>query len=513
MRKNVLSLLMALCLTLSLAPAAFAADTARELPEDLITISEDDFAAAYTANGGTTVPGIVGDGTQEHPYQIGSAADLEKIQYLFDSYSGEHHIKLTGDIDLNVLSEPAEWGGYLTYFRGSIDGGGHTISGIPDNRYFIYGWVGGTIQNLTLDLKGEAGALLYSGVALSQADGSILRDQWNLSNITVVSSTGAVKLTGNDQANYAPFMFSSSPYLVMEDCVNYANISGNTYASVFYGYYPLPLDDYPTDAFIRIVDCENHGNVSLRYAGLVFGNPSGMGEDRNVTIEGMKNYGEIRGTETAHFFCSDAGNTSLYNDGTYFDTMEKALDPGQENSDMRLTCEDQNCPNQNSTGNLCVGKELDGFAVSVNEDKQFVVTPAKGDNNVETYSVTAYHYVNYYDADGKPQGTDRISITEEVSANGNYTTDSLKDYPLRDGTSIYDWDEFEAVEGQGFLYFCYDEGKYGYWLDNETPNLYGYTHHIVSPGVAGETEWVVYASAYDGNGNLIDTVSLTRNVE
>ena len=89
----------------------------------------------------------------------------------------------------------------------------------------------------------------------------------------------------------------------------------------------------------------------------------------------------------------------------------------------------------------------------------------------------------------------------------------MKDYPLRDGTSIYDLGEFEAVEGQSFLYFCYDEENYGYWLDNEAPNLYGYTHHIVSPGVAGETEWVVYASAYDGNGNLIDTVSLTRNVE
>ena len=57
----------------------------------------------------------------------------------------------------------------------------------------------------------------------------------------------------------------------MQDCTNYADIIGNTYASAFYGYYPLPLDlnAYPNDAEITFDNCVNHGNINLRYAGPV----------------------------------------------------------------------------------------------------------------------------------------------------------------------------------------------------------------------------------------------------
>lgn len=92
-------------------------------------------------------------------------------------------------------------------------------------------------------------------------------------------------------------MFAAGPYFTMDSCNNYANIEGDTYAAVFSGYYPLPAKDYPLDSYFKFIDCENHGDVTLRYAGLFFGNPTGLREDRHISFDGVKNYGEIRGYE------------------------------------------------------------------------------------------------------------------------------------------------------------------------------------------------------------------------
>ena len=503
MCKKFLSLLTALCLMLSLAPAAFAAEeSGRGEPTEIPTVSIDDMVPTTT----TPMPmaaatGIEGTGTVNDPYIVSNGAEMVQLAQMFDQYIGERFIKLNGNIDLtNYASQWTEWGGLFTYFHGSIDGNGYTISGVPENCYLIYAWHDGTIKNLTFDLKGTAATLVYMSFSVQSSSGTVNYGHSTMDNVKVVSDETVV-LTGNDQANYAPFVFSASPYFTMQNCKNYADISGNTYASVFYGYYPLPLDGYPEDADIQIINCENHGNVAMRYAGLVFGNPSGMGEDRNVTITGLKNYGEIRGTETAHYFCSDAGNSSLYGDGTYFAEKEAALTAG---GNMVLTCADPDCSHCGSTGSLCVGNELTGFGLSLNEnDKSFTITAPDNAGEVSYYTVTAYAYVNIFTDDTlEPIGTTRISLSDRLSGD-NLTTSTVRAYSLKDGGEKPD--NALELDISRALYLVAGNEPY-YWLDNSQTIEFNCKPYINRDRTPGCVDMTVYAAAYNADGMLLDTV-------
>lgn len=505
MKKKFLALFMVLCLLLSMVPAAFAAEegSGRGEPTEIPSVSIEDMVNPAT----TPMPmaadtGIEGTGTASDPYIVSNGAEMVQLAQLFDQYIGERYIELAGDIDLSAYaSQWTEWGGLFTYFHGSIDGNGYTISGVPENCYLIYAWHDGTIKDLTFDLNGEAATLVYMNFSVTMSNGTVDSGATVMDNVKVVSDKTVV-LTGNDQANYAPFVFSTSPYFTMNECKNYADISGNTYASVFYGYYPLPLNDYPSDASVNITNCENHGDVVMRYAGLVFGNPSGMGEDRNITITGLKNYGEVRGTETAHYFCSDAGNKNLYNEGTYFSEKEAAL-TADEN--MALTCDDPNCPNCGSKGSLCVGDELAGFGISLNEeDSTFIITAPENAEEVAYYTVTAYAYVNIFTQGAdEPEGTTRISYTEKLDGDSLKTT-NIRNYALTDGgTKSWLARELDASRG---LYIITTGTNPCYWLDNAVeiePGFYPYISRDKTPGSVNMT---VYASAYNSENVLLDTI-------
>ena len=146
MKKNLLSLLLTLCLAMTFVPmAAFAAE-------------------APLFGGGT--------GTQQEPWLITSQADLIALAEFLNSGNAEtfdsenagvgnchgYYFKQTADIDLTgVTWEPIGYsGGY--YFAGNYDGDGHTISnatstGKNDANGFatagIFGWVAfGSVENL-----------------------------------------------------------------------------------------------------------------------------------------------------------------------------------------------------------------------------------------------------------------------------------------------------------------------------------------------------------------------------
>ena len=146
MKKKLFSLLLTLCLVMTLVPmAAFAEE-------------------APSFGGGT--------GTQQDPWLITSQADLIALAEFLNSGNAEtfdaenagignchgYYFKQTADIDLTgVTWEPIGYsGGY--YFAGNYDGNGHTISnatstGKNDADGFatagIFGWVAfGSVENL-----------------------------------------------------------------------------------------------------------------------------------------------------------------------------------------------------------------------------------------------------------------------------------------------------------------------------------------------------------------------------
>lgn len=507
MRKKALSLLTAACLTISLAPAAFAseADVPRE-PTEVPTVSVDDMVdTAELPSAINAGSGYSGTGTADDPYVVTSAQGLADLAGLFDQYIGERYIEFDAElIDLSDAQiEWKEWTGLFNYFHGSVDGNGCVITGVPDNCYLFYLWHDGVIQDLTFDLGGNAATLVYMNFNVQDSDGTIDRGRTELNNVKVVSTKDGenepVVLTGNDQANYAPFVFSTSPYFTMDGCTNYADISGNTYASAFYGYYPLPLDGYPEDADVQITNCANHGNISLRYAGLIFGNPSGMGEDRNVTITDFTNYGDVYGTETAHYFCSDAGSTSLYDSG-YFAEMEQDI----AGDNMKQTCTENRCPHVGSTGNLRVGEGLEGLALSLNDDKTFsVVEPANSDA-VAYYVVTTYAYVNMIHANTNVwEGTNRVSYSETLSGD-SLTTRNIMNLELRDGQRPSG--RFTLLDGTQGLYISKSGNNACYWMDNKVQVEPGYVHYINKDMEPGSTAMTVYVSAYNADGALLDTV-------
>ena len=181
---------------------------------------------------------------------------------------------------------------------------------------------------------------------------------------------------------------------------------------------------------------------------------------------------------------------------------------------MRQTCTDSNCPSGNDGhfGILCIGSELTDFAIGVNESNQFVVTPTSETDKVAYYTVTAYRYVNLFDEDGNSQGTTRVSYTETLSA-PDYATLELADMYLRDGVKIDDI--ADRIPYNELLYSGSNGGKTGYWLNNEAPfngSEAGkpFFAYIVNPNMPGEVQLNAYASAYDSNNQLIDTVELER---
>ena len=110
-----------------------------------------------------------GDGTQQHPYRIFTADELENFRDLVNDENGNPAAwaVLMDNIDLkDVCSEDAgeseeevSWEPIGTSssnsYRGTFDGNGHTISGLyindsTANNQGLFGYVSGTVQNLTV---------------------------------------------------------------------------------------------------------------------------------------------------------------------------------------------------------------------------------------------------------------------------------------------------------------------------------------------------------------------------
>lgn len=123
------------------------AETDYEVPEyEYITrdLPEPKYIEAAEAFSG-------GDGTEQNPYQIASAAELTLLEELIrkeaeesnqEDYAKASYV-LTADIVLNDCSDFEQWsqngpeyswrpigGGSLGNFKGSFDGNGYTISGM-----------------------------------------------------------------------------------------------------------------------------------------------------------------------------------------------------------------------------------------------------------------------------------------------------------------------------------------------------------------------------------------------
>ena len=223
------------------------------IPQGNVTVKalwEETWAVNYTKPSGK--------GTEEDPYQVGSASDLAYFAYK-TQILGEQcydHIVLTRDIDLAGY----DWlpmgraRGTNTGFRGTFDGQGHTISNLNVN-------VSGIAKNTEYGLFG----LVDSGAVLK--DFTILSGEVN----GIANSTGAV----------AGYIWSAT----IDNVTNYANVTGNSYIGGIVGQMTRGT---------TISNCFNYGNVQgINYVGGVVGGT----EDSTATrsIVGVTNMGQVSG--------------------------------------------------------------------------------------------------------------------------------------------------------------------------------------------------------------------------
>ena len=233
-----------------------------------------------TINGGTfngTPARVTGNGTENDPYQIGTADGLKWFRDKVNNAKTPDETKicavLTANIDLN--NEP--WtpiGNYTEvnkiYYEGTFDGGGYTISGLNVTGNFrcasLFGAVkGGTIKNLTVagnvshnyhltGLNCHVGGIV--GVALDAA--------------TIENCSNNCSVTGGSGDYIGGIAGSNLENARIIDCYNVGTITGT-----FRGTGGIVGFNIGT-----ISNCYNVGMVNGSYAvGEIVGNNSGSIEN------------------------------------------------------------------------------------------------------------------------------------------------------------------------------------------------------------------------------------------
>ena len=521
MKKRLLYLLMAMCLMATMVPVAFAAETDQP---DTITLPNGEVREIPTVEF-PDAPETLAEIDSSEVVEIDSIKTFDGIPTT-DWYSGKT-FKITTDLDLADSTKTVEeWGGFIKYFYGNMigekaDGTTPVISGIPNNRGFIYGIVGGTIENLTFhhvvdnttDENGSASFITFMPTRMTGADMHL-----TMKNIKV---TGNISLTGSDQSNYAPFVYAApNAGLTMDGCVNDANITGSIYGSVFHGYYALNVG---AGAPYEFINCVNNGNITMQYAGMFFGNSSSLEgkvgrEELYLTIKDCKNTGVIRGTSGAKYF---AAPVSEFGNGMQaVENMIKPVESGEvrEATTSPYAIEPVVLEGE---GALCVGNELTGFKAELNGNDVTVTCPSD-DSKIAYYVVSVSTYTKLWDStknefDGS---TGRYTVSQKIDKNateaGQKFVPELKVYGFADwnvgvANSYISVDTTSGKET--YLVYEYNDELY-YHMNNQKPGV-GVTDYISNSvengkpaGGGANAAEIVTVAAYREDGTMLENITV-----
>lgn len=519
MKKKVLLLMASALLMLAMVPAAFAADNEPdtitrpdgvEVPIPTVTLAENNDMQILANNE------IRGSGTKEQPYLVNSEDELFTLaQNKFTTSTVKYsYVKIENDITLTSKTAPAEWGAYFNYFYGEIYGATVTdeitneqrpakITGLPTNCFLINYWCGGSIHDLTIDPNGQAGCLTFVPARFSDGYRS-----FTMKNVNMVSDKPVTLEQGDNQANYALYVYAGAGEFNMTDCTSNVDITGTSYGSVFHGYYPMD----PTGHY-TFTNCVNKGDVTMRHAAMFFGNNSAftdMAPDaykfntdttkNRIQFVNCKNEGHIYGTQTANIFATRAAS----NGGN---------DPTSDAYEQYLY--ESGCKPQDSVA--IIGQDL-GMTLTYDEQGNLSMTEATRDN-VDYYVVSVASYVGRYIKTGDntyiSDGSDRISVKQTLKN----PTDSITlkyyglcDYPIgteglsSDGTII-----------DGYPIVSYNSKKY-YWIDSSEKHFDGVTtaYHFVNrplePSSKAEPD-LVTLTAYSSTNTILGSVSAQPRTE
>lgn len=242
-----------------------------------------------------------GDGTAENPWIINTAADLVKLatqsnrDLVIKHYTGKH-FKLGNDITLTAAFagitgalNNATAANNPRWFRGTIDGDGHSISGLNISSTNTYGFVGlvghlgpdGAVKNLTI-ADGNIQGTKMVGSVVGKCNGIVT----NVINHANVTST-----TANSSAGSGGIIGYVTATAQVDNLTNYGTVKNTMTSGTCYtgGVIGSVVGD-GTKTFTHI---SNYGEVTgpMLIGGVV-------ANSKLVSYDNVANYGTVSGTAT-----------------------------------------------------------------------------------------------------------------------------------------------------------------------------------------------------------------------
>lgn len=246
----------------SISGNIITAKPTQTIAKTTLSITNGDYTRRLTlTKGGTILPG---DGSAANPYVIATPADMLKVADYVETnrfdFAG-YNFRISADLDFKGTAYRS-LGSFATYFNGTLDGGGHTVSGITlDKRgaadasaVGMIGYLGqlGRVVNLKVassSFDGESQIGAIAGCALGTIEACEVAD--NVSVTATVAANG-----GSNSGNEAGGIVGRAyPTARLTDCTSAAAVSANKMAGGIVG--------ASRDVLGAVIEqCTNAGHVS-----------------------------------------------------------------------------------------------------------------------------------------------------------------------------------------------------------------------------------------------------------
>ena len=199
-----------------------------------------------------------------------SLAEIQSVRTAEEFFAmGSGNYRLENDLDLSG-KEGAPLGSAEEPFAGTLDGNGHTVSGLTDS---LFGYVSGTVKNLTVQSKIEKNVTgtLYCGGVAQYVEGGRIENCVAETEISIVSEDVRLSV-------YVGGIAGRNVNGVIEKCTAYADIeaenTANVYAGGVVGYNGGEAERFGkvcSSSHYGIVSAQSSGSSASAYAGGVVG--------------------------------------------------------------------------------------------------------------------------------------------------------------------------------------------------------------------------------------------------
>ena len=400
-----------------------------------------------------------GDGTEANPYRIANAADWEAfVKTVNDdrkSYEGEF-VMLDGDFEVSTYQRVGTGAGFMTAFKGTFDGNGHTLTCIYAPFHQV---MDATIKNL--HVIGNATGYHSSGSIVDYSKGAL----------KLINCRSSVNVNCIDQF-YGGLVgiMSTSEYDAQSPNPNSITIEGCVFDGSFYS---TNAPEYKvTNCSGFVGDAKEGGNVTIRNS---FLKPASVGEDMLANTFAYMRNGSLT-IENSYFVAADNLPT---NQGTQAHTITAGDDVTISNLGAATTT-------YGSTG-------ITVYAKGVKYDGVYYA--GSGENVTLTLShddKESYLFKGYTLTAGTLSGSTLTMPAADVIINADWRAFLLTGTGTASDPYIIStdgqWDDFASAVNEGFTF---------------SEQFFKLNSNISVSTMAGASDTKSFQGTFDGDGKTL----------